>query len=678
MSNRLAGETSPYLLQHAKNPVDWYPWGEEALSKARTEDKPILLSIGYSACHWCHVMAHECFEDVNIARLMNDNFINIKVDREERPDLDAIYMEAVQSITGRGGWPLTVFLTSEGKPFFGGTYFPPEDRQGLPGFPRILLAMADAYRNRRGEIDRAVRQITGALAASVTPRSAAASLSVETLDQAYSTLKLNFDWDNGGFGGAPKFPQPIALEFLLRYYHRTRDLDALKMATLTLEKMAAGGIYDQLGGGFHRYATDQIWLVPHFEKMLYDNALLSRVYLQAFVVTGRHEFGRIAEEILDYVLKDMTNPEGGFYSTRDADSEGVEGKYYLWAPEEIVQVLGETMGNVVNDYYGVTVNGNFEGRNVLHLTGGIEAKLSQSLKQARASLLLWREHRVPPGRDEKVIASWNGMMLASLAEAACVLGRSDYMSAAVKNGSFLLKYMTNAPYLMHTWKDGQVKVEGFLDDYALVIDGLISLHEATFSSEWLRWAIKMAEVIIEEFWDESAGTFYDTGRRHQALFLRPSNSYDNAVPSGSSAATLALLKIARISGRADMERNAAKALASMSDLISRHPLGFGKWLCALDLYLSPPREIAISGRFDDEDTQALRRVLYGTWLPNKVVVALDPTDPAPLAELAILRDKHMINGNSTIYLCDNFTCQAPATSPDAFRELLGKFANNTY
>lgn len=675
MANRLAGETSPYLLQHSGNSVDWYPWGEEALTKARTENKPILLSIGYSACHWCHIMAHECFENLDIARFMNENFVNIKVDREERPDLDAIYMQAVQSITGSGGWPLTVFLTPECKPFFGGTYFPPEDQHGLPGFPHVLKTVVDAYRNRRYDVDQATLQIMAVLTSESAIGEEVTSLSVDALSRAYSTLKLNFDWDNGGFGTAPKFPQPMALEFLLRNYHRTHELEALKMVTLTLEKMATGGIYDQLAGGFHRYSTDHSWLVPHFEKMLYDNALLSRLYLQAFLVTGRDDFRRITEETLDYVLRDMTNPEGGFYSTCDADSEGVEGKSYLWTPEEIKQVLGEKTGNLVCKYYGVTVGGNFGGRNILHVTGKLTAELPNSIREAKAALLTSRQQRIQPTRDEKVITSWNGLMLSSLAEAARVLGRGDYLKAAVANGLFLLSSVANGPYLRHVWKDGQAKVEGFLEDYALAVDGLMTLHEATFSGEWLRRAIEMVEVMVKLFWDESAGTFYDTSTRHQALFIRPRNSYDNAIPSGSAAATLVLLKIARITGRADMERIAAQVLRSTGDLISRHPLSFSKWLCVLDYYLSPPQEIAIVGPCGNEDTQALMRVLYGTWLPNKVTVTLDPKDPTPVTGLALLDGKRMIDGHPTVYLCERFVCHTPVTSPDALRERLARLSS---
>jgi uncharacterized protein len=673
VSNRLSEETSPYLLQHAENPVDWYPWGEEALIKARTEDKPILLSIGYSACHWCHVMAHESFENAYIAHLMNDSFVNIKVDREERPDIDEVYMEAVQSITGQGGWPLTVFLTPDGKPFYGGTYFPPEDRHDMPGFPEVLLTVADAYRHRRQEVARATGQIFEAIKLKTSISAVASQLSFNKLSQAYSTLKLNFDWEQGGFGGAPKFPQPMALEFLLRHYLRTRDPEAIKMVTLTLGKMAAGGIYDQLGGGFHRYATDNIWLVPHFEKMLYDNALLSRVYLHAFLVTGNQTYQRIAKETLNYVLSEMTGSEGGFYSTLNADSEGVEGKYYVWKPSEVVQVLGEKTGNIVCDYFGMTSGGNFEGSNILHVNGEIVEELPGLLQEARTALLNKRRQRISPSRDEKVIASWNGLMLSSLSEAACIFGREDYRAAAVANGAFIVNSMMNGAYLDHTWKDGKAKVEGFLDDYALVIEGLLNLHLATFSGEWLRRAIRMAEVMVEQFWDESAGTWYDTSKRHQALFIRPSNNYDNAVPSGASAATLALIKIARLTGKEDMERIAAQALRGTQELTIRYPLGFCNWLCALDFYLSPSQEIVIVGnRQNDSTTQTLMRVLSGNWFPNKVAVAIDPSDTALFNELPLLEGKIMINGQPTVYLCENCACGMPITNPNALRAQLSK------
>ncbi|MFO7712395.1 MAG: thioredoxin domain-containing protein, partial [Dehalococcoidia bacterium] len=465
--NRLAGETSPYLRQHAHNPVDWYPWCDEALSRARAEDKPILLSIGYSACHWCHVMAHESFEDHDTALLMNEGFINIKVDREERPDVDAIYMDAVQAMTGSGGWPLTVFLTPEGKPFYGGTYFPPEDRHGMPGFRRVLRSVADFYRRNRGEVEHSARLMVAALEERSGVPVETRPLHVDVLHEAFAALRADLDAANGGFGAAPKFPQPLILEYLLRYHHRTGNEEALDMATLALEKMAAGGIYDQIGGGFHRYATDAGWLVPHFEKMLYDNALLSRVYLHAYLVTRRPLFRRIVEETIDYVLREVTDPEGGFYSAQDADSEGLEGKYYVWTLDEVKTVLGEEQASVVEDYYGISAKGNFGGSNILHVPGDIAVEAPDVVRLAGVALLKERETRVHPGRDDKVLTSWNALMLASLAEAASVLERDDYLAAAVANGSFILEKMMLDGYLKHTYKDGEAKIEGFLDDYAL-------------------------------------------------------------------------------------------------------------------------------------------------------------------------------------------------------------------
>jgi uncharacterized protein YyaL (SSP411 family) len=476
MSNRLAKESSPYLQQHADNPVDWYPWGDEALSRAQAEDKPILVSIGYSACHWCHVMAHESFENPDTARLMNDLFINIKVDREERPDLDSLYMEAVQAMTGRGGWPLTVFLTPDGKPFFGGTYFPPEDRLGMPAFSRVLKTVADAYKHRKVEIESTAKELLSALSRQRDTSQKVGVLKTSVLDEAFSNLKRVFDERNGGFGTAPKFPQPMILEFLLQHYYRTGDDTAWNMVELSLEEMARGGIYDQLGGGFHRYATDATWLIPHFEKMLYDNALLGQVYTHAYLISGRHLFRSAAEETLDYVLREMTNPQGGFYSSQDADSEGAEGKYYTWAPAEIAEVVGERSAGIVNDYYGVTNRGNFEGRNVLHTDGEAAEEHRSIISEARKALLNRREQRIKPGRDEKVIASWNGLMLATLSEAACVFELDDYLNVAEANGSFLMDSMISGHRLEHIYKDGRSKIEGFLEDYAMVVLGLLQLH----------------------------------------------------------------------------------------------------------------------------------------------------------------------------------------------------------
>ena len=668
--NRLAKETSPYLLQHAENPVDWYPWGDEALMRAQTEDKPILLSIGYSACHWCHVMAHESFENEKTALFMNENFVNIKVDREERPDLDAVYMEAVQALTGGGGWPLNVFLTPEGKPFFGGTYFPPEDKHGMPGFGRVLKAVADFYRNRRGEVEQATQKIMAALDAKISIPTEMKPLAIDTLNQAFSTLKHDFDVENGGFGTAPKFPQPLALEFLLRYCHHTDNKEALHMVTLTLEKMAKGGIYDQIGGGFHRYSTDNKWLVPHFEKMLYDNALLSQVYLHAYIVTGIPLFRRIAEETIDYVLREMTGPEGGFYSTQDADSEGIEGKYYLWKFDEVTKIFGKDTASIVNDYFGITAQGNFEGRNILHIRGDLPVEEPGTIKKAKISMLDIRKERIQPARDNKILTSWNGLMLASLAEAACVFSRDDYLEAAVANGSFLLKAMISNGYLKHTCKDGKARIEGYLDDYALLIEGLLNLHQATFSGIWLKEAIRLTDVMIEEFWDEAAIMFYDTGKRHETLFIRPSNSHDGVMPSGSSAAASALMKISRLTGNERLEQLAMNLLETMQGKISRYPLGFGNWLCALYFCLSSSKEIVIIGSRENTATADLLRVLFNTWLPNKVVVAHDPKDTSPMDNLILFKNRAMINNKPTVYVCEQYSCRTPVNDPDLFRELL--------
>jgi uncharacterized protein YyaL (SSP411 family) len=671
MSNHLAQETSPYLLQHADNPVDWYPWGEEAFARARSEDKPVLLSIGYSACHWCHVMAHESFENAETAGLMNDLFVNIKVDREERPDIDSIYMEAVQTLTGSGGWPLTVFLTPEGKPFWGGTYFPPEDRHSLPGFPKVLQAAASAYHERRSDIEQATNELLAAISKNTERTAIIEPLTVDIVENASLALKQSFDSQNGGFGTAPKFPQPLVLEFLLRHFKRSSDKSFLEMVELTLEKMAEGGIYDQLGGGFHRYATDSNWLVPHFEKMLYDNALLSRAYLHAYVITGKPLYRRIAEETLDYVLREMIAPEGGFYSTQDADSEGVEGKYYVWNIDEIVEVLGEKRGKIICDHYGVTGEGNFAGSNILHIRNG-ERQPPDNIDKAKSALLKKREQRAKPGRDDKVLASWNGLMLASLTEAAVVLNRRDYLEAAVKNGSFLLNSMVIDGHLRRSCKDGVAKINGYLEDYAPVIEGFLSLHQATSGGDWLRQAIKLAETMIELFWDQAAKILYDTGDRHENLFMRPRSITDSPLPSGSSAATLVLLKLARLTGNERFQQIASQSLRSVRDYLERYPLGFANWLCALDFYLSTPREIVIVGPGNSPATAELLRAMYSIWLPDKVVAAYDPDDPARLSELKLFEDRQMIDNRPTAYVCENCTCKLPVTDPSLLIDQLRK------
>ena len=682
MPNHLISETSPYLLQHAHNPVAWYPWGEEALARSRDEDKPILLSIGYSACHWCHVMERESFEDEAIAGLMNANFINVKVDREERPDLDAVYMEAVQMLTGSGGWPMTVFLTPEGKPFYGGTYFPPTDRMGMPGFPRVLLAVTEAYRTNRAEVERVTGQLTEQMGRSGQLPRSNDLLSADLLHEAYSRLAANFDYQNGGFGAAPKFPQPMTPEFLLRYYHHGYNPRALDLVELTLEKMAYGGMYDQLGGGFHRYSTDAFWLVPHFEKMLYDNALLARLYLHAYQLTGKELYRRITEETLDYVLREMTDPLGGFYSAQDADSEGVEGKFFVWTPEEIREVLGEADGNLLGGYYGVTDAGNFEGANILNVPqappsfaaehGIGEDDLAALIARGKARLLERREQRVRPFRDDKVIASWNGLMLRAFAEAGVALKRPDYLAAAIANAAFLHGEMTRDGRLLRTYREGQAKLHGYLEDYACVADGYLALYEATFQRVWLDRAVALSDTMVELFWDDGVGGFYDTGIEHESLVTRPRDVFDNAQPCGGSVAAEVLLRLAVITGNEDYNLKGAQPLRSLSRVMAQAPGGAAYWLGVLDFYISIPKEIAIIGSREDTDTQALLDTVFSRFLPNKVVVGTDAgreqegTDTLAAAEgIPLLEGRGKLDGKATAYVCENYTCQLPVTDPAA-------------
>ncbi len=687
MPNRLINETSPYLLQHANNPVDWYPWGEEALSRSRDEDKPILLSIGYSACHWCHVMERESFEDEAIASLMNANFVNVKVDREERPDLDAVYMEAVQMLTGSGGWPMTVFLTPEGNPFYGGTYFPPTDRMNMPGFPRLLLAVTEAYRTNRGEVERVTNQLTEQMGRSGQISQGSGLLSADVLHEAYSRLAANFDYQNGGFGAAPKFPQPMTPEFLLRYYHRGYSPRALEMVEMTLEKMAYGGMYDQLGGGFHRYSTDAYWLVPHFEKMLYDNALLARLYLHAWQITGRDLYRRITEETLDYVLREMTDPLGGFYSAQDADSEGVEGKFFVWTPDEIREVLGEAEGNMLGGFYGVTDAGNFEGANILNIPHGPEAfalehgieeeELTALIARGKPNLLDEREKRIHPFRDDKVIASWNGLMLRAFAEAGAALNRADYLAAAEANARFLHEAMTVEGGLLRTYREGQAKIPGYLEDYACVADGYLALYEATFQQDWLDRAVALANRMVDLFWDDGVEGFYDTGTEHETLVTRPRDVFDNAQPCGGSVASEVLLKLALITGDEDYNLKASRPLRALSRLMTQAPGGAAYWLGVLDFYVSLPKEIAIIGDLEGEGLGALLDTVHSRYLPNKVLVGKadgqedgDGDGDSRGYEMPLLAERGMVDGKATAYVCQNYACQLPVTEPEALAEQL--------
>jgi uncharacterized protein YyaL (SSP411 family) len=677
--NRLIHEISPYLIQHARNPIDWYPWGDEALERAKAEDKPILLSSGYSSCHWCHVMARESFEDEATAELMNENFINIKVDREERPDLDAIYMRAVVAMSGRGGWPLTVFLTPEGKPFFGGTYFPPEERHGLPAFRQVLESASRAYKQRKDDIMGAAQGVLAhILQQDQSPGVPSAALSPVMLDEAVKRLRQRFDAAYGGFGVAPKFPQATVLDFLLRSYHRTGNREALRMVERTLEKMAQGGMYDQLGGGFHRYSVDRQWLVPHFEKMLYDNALLSRLYIRAYQATGKPFYRKIAEETLDYVAREMTSSEGGFYSSQDADSEGEEGKFYVWTPGEITAVLGEEEGAIFNQYFAVTEEGNFHGKNVLstprypdvaaHLAGVSQDRFDDIIVRGRERLLAAREERARPGRDDKVITAWNGLMLASFAEAARALHRDDYRGLAVRNADFLLGAIRHDSHLSRTYADGQARVRGYLEDYTCLSDGLLALHEATFDDRWFTEAQALVDAMLSRFKDPAGAGFYDTDGK-EALITRPRNWEDSSLPSANAIAAHVLLRLAALTGNGAYEKPAVDTLIALGHAASRYPSALGHLLCALDLYLSPPEEIAIVGDPAAQDTRALLDIVFGPYRPSKVV-ALGPPNEVADRVIPLLAGRTRLDGRPTAYVCRRFACQRPVNTPRDLADLL--------
>jgi len=677
VANRLAGETSPYLLQHAHNPVDWYPWGPEALARAQAEDKPILLSIGYSACHWCHVMERESFEDPHTASVMNASFVSIKVDREERPDLDGIYMQAVQAMTGSGGWPMTVFLTPDGVPFYGGTYFPPIDRQNMPAFTRVLASIADAWQNRRADVLQSGDKLREHLQQTTRlTASAPGALEPDILDAAGRGLAAQYDPEFGGFGGAPKFPQPMAIEFLLRYWKRGGDDAARDVAVHTLAQMARGGMYDQLGGGFHRYSTDAEWLVPHFEKMLYDNAQLARAYLMGYQASGNAYFRQIAEQVIEYVLRDMTDPSGGFYSTEDADSEGEEGKFYVWTPAELSALLGDEDARLFGGFYDVKDLGNFEGRaSILHMDytpmeiaprlGVTEASLLAALERARPVLFEARSKRIRPARDEKVLAAWNGMMLRALAEAGIVLGRADFVDAAVKNAEFLLATMrTDDGSLYRTWKPGHAAhLNGYLEDYANVADGLVALYEATFDPHWLTAATALADIILERFADTANGGFFDTSSDHEALISRPKDVFDNATPSGNAVAADVLLRLALLTGKDEYAQAARGALELLREPMARYPMGFSRSLSALDFLLGRPKEVAIVGQPGAADTEAMLRVVFEPFVPNKVVAGGG-------AQIPLLEGRQLRNGQATAYVCEHYVCQAPTTDPEELRTLV--------
>jgi uncharacterized protein YyaL (SSP411 family) len=677
-TNRLAGETSPYLRQHARNPVDWYPWGPEALARARELDRPIFLSIGYSACHWCHVMEHESFENEEIARLLNEHFVPIKVDREERPDLDQIYMAAVQLLTGQGGWPMSVFLTPDLRPFTGGTYFPPEDRYGRPGFPRVLRTVLEWWRTRRDQIDGAAGDLAGHLQNLGRVEPGEGELGPDLLRKAAAGLGRAFDPQHGGFGSAPKFPHPMDLRVLLRAWSRFGDEQALHVVGLTLDHMAMGGIYDHLGGGFARYSTDARWLVPHFEKMLYDNALLIPCYLETYQATGEAAYREVVEETAAWVLREMTSPEGPFFSTLDADSEGEEGKFYVWTQAEIEQVLGPDAA-LFNSVYGVERDGNWEdGKNILHRVKTLaqygrlhnlgESDLRSLLSRCRQKLFAAREGRVRPGLDDKALTAWNGLMIGALANAAAVLERPEYAAAARRAADFILTRMrTPDGRLLRTWSQGgEPRLNAYLEDYAYLLDGLVSLYEATFEPRWVSAALELVKVMIEQFWDNAEGGFFYTGRDHEALIARTRDAHDNATPSGTAMAVTALLRLVKLTGRADLQEKAEATLRLYRGLLASHPLSAGQLLIALDFWLGPVQEVAIVGDPAVEDTRRVLRAAHAGFQPRRVLALKPPSGDSPsLAEIALLAGKTASGGVVTTYICQNFACQAPLIGAEA-------------
>ena len=684
-TNRLAKETSPYLLQHQHNPVDWFPWGEEAFELARSTNRPVMLSVGYSACHWCHVMERESFENEEIAALMNRLFVSVKVDREERPDVDSIYMSAVQAMTGHGGWPMTVFLTPDGRPFFGGTYFPSEDRGGLPSFPRVLESVSEAYHDpeRKEQLLGTSSQVISHIESLAAVRQSQEPLTADIVDNAALSFQRQFDPISGGMGMQPKFPQPMDYELLLRHWKRTGDENSLNMVTTTLTKMAQGGIYDQLGGGFSRYSVDTFWLVPHFEKMLYDNAQLASLYLHAWQATGDPLFKKIVQETLTYVLREMTHPDGGFYSAQDADSEGEEGKFYVWLQQEIDSVLGPEKSKIASAYWGVSREGNFEGKNILNVPrepadvaaelGLSEDQLESVIAEARAKLYEARSKRIWPGLDDKVLTSWNALMLKAFAEC----GSPEWIDAARKNADFLLTSLHSDGRLRRTWKangkngESGARLNGYLEDYAMLTDALLVLYEATFEPRWFEAAKTIADEMIELFWSFDDAVFFDTGNDHEKLLVRPRDIFDNAMPSGGSTAAVALLRLAVFTGDPAYHRTAAASLRAVRDMMVRVPQGTAHWINAVDTYAATAQEVVIVGNPSDPGTAALIRTARQGYSPNRVLAGQtgNPGQPGGI-DSPLLEDRPMVDGLPTAFVCENYACQLPVTDPDALASQL--------
>jgi uncharacterized protein YyaL (SSP411 family) len=659
MPNALAGETSPYLLQHQHNPVDWQPWGEAALARARELDRPLLVSIGYSACHWCHVMERECFENDEIAALMNEHFVCVKVDREERPDVDALYMEAVQLMTGSGGWPLNVFITPEQVPFYAGTYFPPQPRHGMPSWPTVLEAVATAWDSQRDEIRAQSTELAARLSGAARLQAGEGPLDAAVLDNAVAELRAQFDTTSGGWGGAPKFPAASTIEFLLRRDERT-------MTVYTLRSMASGGIHDQIGGGFARYSVDRNWTVPHFEKMLYDNALLARAYLHGWQVSGGAQSGdailrRTAEETLDWALREMKGPEGAFFSALDADSEGVEGKFYVWSIDELRDVLGEDADEAIL-WFGATQRGNFEGANILESRGPEPAP--EVRERIRGALMRRRAERIRPGLDDKRLTAWNALMISALAEAGAVLERADYLAAARRAAAFVLDVMRTADgRLLRTYNAGEAKLNAYLEDHAFLVEALLTLYEATFEPRWFQAARELADTTIERFGDRDRGGFFQTASDHEQLIARRKEIDDSPIPSGQSSAALGLLRLAALTGAARYEHAALGVLRLFGDLLRRSPLAFGHLLQALDFHLAPTQEVALVG----PDRSALERVVRARFRPHLVLAGGDGEDAVGVP---LLEGRTPIEGRATAYVCERFTCRRPVSTPNELQALL--------
>jgi uncharacterized protein YyaL (SSP411 family) len=682
--NHLIHEKSPYLLQHADNPVDWYPWGPEAFQKARQEDKPIFLSIGYATCHWCHVMAHESFEDEEVARILNESFVSIKVDREERPDIDQIYMSVCQALTGQGGWPLTIFITPEGKPFFAGTYFPKSSRMGMVGFTELLTRVASLWGSDRGRILQDSEKIRQAIRKEAGLGAAGAALDQGVLRKAYEQFLRAFDPVWGGFGQAPKFPTPHHLTFLLRWYRRSQELQAASMVGKTLEGMRKGGIFDQIGFGFHRYSVDERWLVPHFEKMLYDQALLAMAYAEAYQALGKAQFAQVAREIFTYVLRDMTAPEGGFYSAEDADSEGKEGLFYVWTPRQVRKHLGHTLGDLFCRFYGISSEGNFEGgMSIPHIFQTPQnfadqekmnpVQLERALEEAREKLFQARERRVHPLKDDKIITSWNGLMIAALAKGYQALRDETYAQAARKAADFILQRMrTDHGRLQRRFRHGHIAYPGFLDDYAHLVWGLLELYEAIFEVRYLEEALHLNQIMIELFWDEEKGGFYFSGRDNEALISRPRDLYDGAIPSGNSVAALNLLRLSRMTGKVDWEKKADQLLKVFSAAVADSPMAYTQFLIAVDFMLGPSREIVIAGDPGLEESREMIAFVQRSFLPNKVLLFRAEGDAGrKLSTLSpFVEGMRPLNKRPTVYLCENYTCKTPLTDLAALEAAL--------